>query len=226
MSRNPSKPVPTLEEALDKLTADERMTELAKGITVTNVYEFIQKGERKKISKFVYERFYRRYIVPFEKVSPDYNSGFAQMAACCLMIEAMESFRYGWNDTSKDAKKDDGSKKYGNEIFDDFFGRYEEFKDFEGLGREFYSSIRCGILHQAEVQNGWMIAREGVLFEESSRAINSTIFRKRVKNCLRHYCDELEVAENDSDLWKKLKDKMAFIFENCHKGSVSEDNDG
>lgn len=214
MSKKTPKPAPTLEEALGKLSADEKMTELAKDITVTDVYSFIEKNERKKVSKFIYERFYRRYIMPFEQVRREYNSGFAQMATCCLMIEAMESFRHGWNDTMKDANKS------GGEIFEDFFGRYDEFKEFRGLGKEFYKSIRCGILHQAEVQNGWIVMREGGLLDEPSRTINSTIFRRRMKKCLKQYCDELEVADNDSDIWLGFKDKMAYVIHNCHAGNM------
>jgi hypothetical protein len=220
MSKKSLKPAPTLDEAFGKLTDDEKKTELAKGITVTDVYGFLEKKERKKISKFIYERFFRRYIMPFEQVCREYNSGFAQMAACCLMIEAMESFRHGWNDTMKDAKKPDGSKKYGGEIFEEFFGRYDEFKEFQGLGKEFYSSIRCGILHQAEAQNGWKILREGKLYDDTNRSINSTIFRRRMKKCLNKYCEELEGAKDESDLWKNLKDKMAYIITNCHKGKM------
>ncbi len=215
-----SKKVPTLDVAFGNLTADEKTTELANGVTVADVYRFIQKDERKRISKFVYERFYRRYLMPFEKVNPDFKSGFAQLAACCLMIEALESFRYGWNDTLKDAKKDDGSRKYGGEIFEDFFGRYDEFKDFQGLGKEFYSSIRCGILHQAEVQNGWIIMREGELYHEPSRTINSTIFLRRMKKCLNKYREELEAADEDSDLWKHFTTKITYVIENCNKGKI------
>ena len=214
---------PTLEEAFGKLSPAEEMTELAKRATVVDVYGYLQKNERKKISKFVYERFNRRYIMPFEKVYRDFNSGFAQMAACCLKIEAMQSFRYGSNNTIEDAKKQDGTRMFGGEIFEDFFGIYGEskdfkdFKDFKGLGNEFYSSIRCGILHQAEPQNGWLILREGKLYDDVNRSINSTRFRRRMKKCLKQYCDDLEVAENDSELWKKFKDKMAFVILNCHK---------
>ena len=88
-------------KAYEALGAEEKLIELAKGQTVEQVYRFIQNGERKKISKFVYNRFYRRYLMPFDEVDTDFNSGFAQMAVCCLMIEAMESFRHGWEDTNK-----------------------------------------------------------------------------------------------------------------------------
>lgn len=120
----------------------------------------------------------------------------------------------------EDAKKPDGSRKFGGEIFEDFFGRYGEFKEFRKLGNEFYSSIRCGILHQAEAQNGWRILREGKLYDETKRSINSTIFRRRMKKCLKQYCNELEIAGNGSELWKKFKDKMAYVIQNCHKGTM------
>jgi len=208
-----------LRKAYESLSTEEKLTELAKGQTVEQVYGFIQKGERKKASHFVYNRFYRRYLMPFVEVDPDYNSGFAQMAACCLMIEAMESFRNGWNDSMKDAKKEDGSRKYGGEIFEEFFGRYGEFKDFRGLGKEFYSSIRNGILHQAEVNNGWTIERKEKypLVDKEKRIIHSTRFRYRMKLCLRKYCKELE---NDNGIWDNFKIKMAFVIQNCHAGNM------
>lgn len=222
MSKNKKQPTipPTLEEALGKLTDDEKETELAPGLTVSKVYDLIQNNERKEISKFIFERFNRRYLMPFAKVDKKFNSGFAQMATCCLMIEALESFRYGWNDTMEDAIKPDGSRKYGDEIFEEFFGRYDEFKEFRKMGREFYKRIRCGILHQAEPQNGWCILREGKLCDETHRSINSTIFRRRMKKCLNKYCEELEAANDDSELWKKFKDKMASVIQNCHKGKM------
>lgn len=207
---------PTLDEAYSKLNETEKTTELATGITVSNVYGLIQKNDRKKISKFVYDRFYRRYLMPFEKVNPSYNSGFAQMAVCCLMIEAMESFRFGWNDTMEDAKKPDGARIIGGEIFEGFFTKYEEFKGFRGYGKEFYKSIRCSILHQAEAQNGWRIVRDEKcpLLDEKKRMIHSTRFRYRMKQCLRKYCKELE---EDDGVWDFFKLKMAYIIKNCQK---------
>jgi hypothetical protein len=208
---------PTLEDAFGKLTDDEKTTELAKGITVTDVYGFIEKNERKKVSKFIYERFYRRYIMPFEQVCREYNSGFAQMAACCLMIEALESFRNGWKTTHRLKVK--GKEVYGGKIFGDFFKHYSEFTDFADLGSEFYDSIRCGILHQAETKNGWRITREEKypLLDKENRIIHSTRFRYRMKTSLRKYCKELE---NNNAVWDKFIIKMAFVIQNCHKGNM------
>jgi hypothetical protein len=218
MSEAEKDPDVLLKKAFDSLKADEKLTELAKGQTVEQIYGYIQDDKRKKISEFVYSRFYRRYLMPFIKVDPDYNSGFAQMAACCLMIEAMESFRNGWEDTNK--LKDENNKKIKpGKIFGDFFKHYKKFNDFKDLGDEFYDSIRCGILHQAEVRNGWRLVREKKypLLDQESRLIHSTRFCYRMKVCLKQYQKELE--ENDST-WDKFKIKMAFVIQNCHKKEI------
>jgi len=212
VSKKVTKSAPTLEEAFGKLTNGEKRTELAKDITVEDVYGFIQNNERKRISKFVYERFYRRYLMPFEKVDKDFNSGFAQMAACCLMIEAMQSFRNGWKSTYR-LKDANGKEIPGGKIFGDFFKHYSEFVDFENLGFEFYDSIRCGILHQAETKNGWIVMRDGPLFDEPTRTINSTIFRRQMEKCLDKYCKELQA---DDIVWDDFKEKMAYVIVNCH----------
>ncbi|MCB9112223.1 MAG: hypothetical protein H6634_13350 [Anaerolineales bacterium] len=215
MSEVAKKPDVMLKEAYEVLSAEEKLTELAKGQTVEQVYEFIRDNKRNKVSKFVYNRFYRRYLMPSEWVDTNYNSGFAQMAICCLMIEAMESFRNGWEDTNK-LKDGDNKKIKGGRIFGDFFKHYGEFADFKDLGDEFYDSIRCGILHQAESRNGWKIVRDKKypLLDDKKRIIHSTKFRYLMKTSLRKYCKELE--ENDGT-WDLFKTKMAYVIANCHK---------
>lgn len=213
----------TIEQAFAKLKDDEKDTELATGFTVAEVYDLIQQEDRQKVSKFVHTRFYRRYLMPFKQVNPSYNSGFAQMAACCLMIEALESFRNGWKSTHR--LKVDGKEIYGGKIFGDFFKHYSELTDFADLGYEFYDSIRCGILHQAETKNGWRIERdkEYPLLDQKKRIIHSTEFRYQMESCLRKYCKDLV---NDDNVWELFKTKMAYVIENCHKGNAKPEPSG
>lgn len=205
----------TIEQAFAKLNGDEKGTELAKGFTVADVYDLIQRNDRKEVSRCVHTRFFRRYLMPFKEVDPACNSGFAQMAACCLMIEALESFRNGWKSTHR--LKVDGKEIYGGKIFGDFFKHYSEFADFADLGYEFYDSIRCGILHQAETKNGWRIERDKKypLLDENKRIIHSTEFRYQLEICLRKYCRELV---DDDSVWDLCKTKIAYVIENCQKG--------
>jgi len=43
-------------------------------------------------------RFAERYLDPI--LDSPKRHGFAMMAICCLMVEALESFRNGWSKTS------------------------------------------------------------------------------------------------------------------------------
>jgi hypothetical protein len=165
---------------------------------------------QKEIAQFVYDRFHQRYLLPFEVIeqkAPEGKSGFSQMATSCLMIEAMESFRNGWNNTQTDTDKS------GGEIFEDFFNQYEEFNDFVGWGQRFYWSVRNGILHQAESKNGWHILRSGKLFDSAALSVNSTIFRRRMKSALSTYRDKLKNGVEPD--WENFRVKMAHILQNC-----------
>jgi hypothetical protein len=96
---------------------------------------------RKGIAEMIYHRFHGRYIKPFLYNEPRfqnyYNNGFSIMASCCLLIEALESFRNGWEKT----------QDRGKEVFESFFRRESktqpDFKAFKG--ETFYPHVRCGI---------------------------------------------------------------------------------
>jgi len=199
-----------------------------KEVTVARFCELMadEQKNRKEIAQFVYDRFHQRYLLPFEileREAPKGKSGFAQMAVCCLMIEAMESFRNGWNDTMDDAKDEKCEKIPGRKIFCNFFSHFDDLKEFQEIGSEFYRSIRCGILHQAESQNGWRIVRtKGVpLLNVDNRTINPTIFRRRMKKALQAYCDELK--SGNETVWEQFKTKMAYIILNCKLEPIEKD---
>ena len=218
-------PPPKLEDVCADIPDTIKDVKLAKAIeglpykevTVNSFCKMMENEakNRKEIAQFVYDRFHQRYLLPFEKISSTINSGFAQMAVCCLMIEALESFQNGWDDTREVYDKEE-SRIYGGDIFESFFSRYEEFEDFKGLGQDFYFNVRCGILHQAESKNGWLIGRKGALYSESNKSINSTKFRYGMKKCLKTYCGKLQTAEESSEIWGNFKTKMAYIIQNCN----------
>jgi hypothetical protein len=218
---------PKLEDVLanvpSSITATKLVTDIKghpyKEVTIGDFAALMTADSKNRvaIAQFVYDRFHQRYLLPFEEVPRVANSGFAQMSVNCLMIETLESFRNGWNDTMEDATDAQGNKLYGSDIFNNFFTRYEAMKEFQGLGVEFYKSIRCGILHQAESKNGWRIVRTkgAPVLDPTNRIIHSTKFRRRIKKCLRAYCDELEIAAETGDTWQNFKTKMAYIILNC-----------
>jgi hypothetical protein len=116
------------------------------------------------------------------------------MANCCLMIEALESFYYGWKDTRP--------KGMGKKAFRSFFSRVPAFDDLKVLSDKFYENIRCGILHQAETTGGWRISRKGPLFNSGTLTINATAFLNELKNYLHAYQDELNKNDWGSLVYK------------------------
>ena len=91
------------------------------------------------------------------------------MSLCSLLVESIQSCREGlpttygpelrWlerHNPPSQFKIPDDERKNGETVFVGFF------KDFADLfpnvsGREFYRSIRNGLLHQAQTKNGWTI---------------------------------------------------------------------
>ena len=150
-----------------------------------------QAKDRNAISSFVRERFYERYILPFDG-NPSKN-GFIMMASACLMIEALESFWNGW-------RKSPGSAQ----AFHQFFFREDRFLPFRRHTQEFYANVRCGIMHQAETTGGWHVRRDlGVLFDSQTKTIDATVFLGEMDGSLTDYCGRLRTATWESEEWIK-----------------------
>lgn len=155
----------------------------------------VQNEDRDMIARFITERFEERYLDAVA-IDPDLKSGFTIMAICCLMVESLESFRRGLEDT----------KGKSNQVFDSFFDYWEEFGVFHQVSKEFYTHIRCGILHQAETTGGWRIIRTGPILD--STTINATKFSSSLRKVLRKYADSLRSENWESCQWRRFRRKM------------------
>src|SRR5437899_1076885 len=60
---------------------------------------------KKPLIKFIRHRLKRRYLTPLSKVPGEFRSGFLMIAVSCLLIETLQSFRMGWDNTEKKGKK-------------------------------------------------------------------------------------------------------------------------
>ncbi len=120
------------------------------------------------------------------------------------MIEALESFQQGVDDTTG---------KSGS-MFTSFFNRVDEFSSL-ATTNDFYDKVRCGILHQAETKSGWRIHRNGPLFDETTLTINATEFLRGMENYLHDYKKQLISNDWGSEIWQLFRKKMDFIIRNC-----------
>ena len=178
------------------------------GITIkisVKDYEILLSQKNKtEIAKLIYFRLFNRYVYPFQDC-PNKN-GFLMMASSCLLIETLESFYQGWEDTQTKSKQS----------FERYFERSGHLKLFHKRSLDFYNNVRCAILHQGETTKGWKITRKGSLIDETSSTINAVKFLKGVEQSLIVYRTTLEISDWDSEVWDNLRRKMRFIIKNCN----------
>lgn len=184
---------------------------LCEGIKVADYYEYRNSHDREKIAILIERRFTERYLEP---VSSDKENGFTIMAICCLVVETLESFYQGWEDTHKKSKR----------AFCKFFEREQTFSLFSPWSNGFYRYIRCGILHQAETKDGWRISRKGILLDMPNRLINANRFLKALKESLKAYCKKLKESDWNSKLWKNAIQKLDAICKNCETKLTSNNS--
>jgi hypothetical protein len=158
-------------------------------------------SSKTEIIILIYHRFNNRYIMHLKRI----NSGFLKLAVSCLMIETLESFKQGAKDT----------KGKSGKMFKDFFQSEEAF--FPGFKDiDFYSDIRCGILHQAETKNAWRVLLDDTpIIDKKKRTINSKKFVFALEGSLGKYIETLKSNGFESQIWKYALLKLDDICENC-----------
>src|SRR5690606_9576049 len=95
--------------------------------------------------------------------------------------------------------------------------RDQNFVEFaiDDLPTQFYKNIRCGILHQGETTEGWIITREGkLIIDKKKKVINATLFLIRLKQSLSDYKDKLEKANWNDLIWTNARKKLKAIIKN------------
>jgi hypothetical protein len=182
-------------------------TELARGFTIREYLHATASSppRQRQIAQAIKRRFVDRYLAPIQ-ANPN---GFTMMAVSCLMIEALESFNQGLVSTTGISQR----------AFQNFFDRVESFAEFRTVCPEFYSHVRCGILHQAETTAGWRIRRDGPLFNQPRVTINAKAFVEALQAELHRFCDELEELPWDGPQWMRVRNKLDAIVENSHRVS-------
>ncbi len=95
------------------------------------------------------DRIRGRFLDPITKIDKLPFAGFAVLALDCLLIETLQQFREGLDQTpyGKGAKYFAKSLKFPP--LDQHF--------CESVAEDFYRKVRCGILHQGEVKGAWLV---------------------------------------------------------------------
>ena len=194
-------------------------------VTASDIASWISDSKKEELSDFLFERLYGRYIKPFDfpdlEYEKKYKNGFAIMASSCLLIETFISFTIPeFKDTKNNSER----------CFGVFFTTQSEFAKFsigglsteeyiklkslpqKGITRDFYSNVRCGILHNGETRAGWKIRRRGELFDETEKAINATLFMDKLLIIIKKHKDVLKQSEFSSIYWQTYIDRLNFLL--------------
>lgn len=179
-------------------------------ISVKKYLELIESKDKKKIADFIYNRLHSRYIKPFiyeqEDFRVQYKNGFSIMANCCLLIETLQSFINGWENTVGKSEQ----------AFIQFLKTDPNFLDLKEKGKEFYKNVRCGILHQGEITNSWRISRNNsVLFNFKTKTIDALVFLNLLNNSFKTYQKSLVDSDWDSAIWDNFRRKMRKTLKDC-----------
>jgi hypothetical protein len=184
---------------------------LTRDVTVAQLRAWISEqtdDSKFKIVDLIRHRLENRYLKHVKCV----DSGFLIMAVSCFVIETLQSFREGVQDTNG----------LGQRMFKNFFNNEQvNFPGFnEELSAEFYKHIRCGILHQSETTNAWRVLRTGELIDQTEYSINADLFLESLKKSVGKYLDELTNSDFKSDLWKNAFVKLNDICVNCTRKQI------
>jgi hypothetical protein len=177
-------------------------------VTLRAYSSMVKAKDRSGIAKLIRLRFSERYLDPvLDSRKPH---GFAILAIWCLMVESLESFRNGWKGTQ-------GVPGGGEAVFRSLFDFYDEFKDLRPVVGEFYTHVRCGILHQAETTGCWVVNRSSELFSASGplRRVSASQFAKCLSDVLNRYTDELARTDWKDSNWKNVRKKFRSVCHNC-----------
>lgn len=175
--------------------------------TVKQVKDWISEDNRAAIADFLWTRFDERYFTPFEPLTISERNGFMIMATCCLVIEALEAFRQGW----------ESSEGRSQLAFCSFLDRETEFHVFKGYAQPFYKHVRCGILHQAETTGGWTITLMPgrPMFDAAELRIQADEFHMALARSLKAYTDAIGSSLPTDETWEKCVTKLKATIKNC-----------
>jgi hypothetical protein len=156
---------------------------------------------------FLKARLDSRYFGPvkaIEGMKLSEGEGFAIVTLHCSLIEFLATTILGktFRDKNADPKNHEYGRGESKNLFVEFLKTNEPFKNMfsqDGQAEDFYSNVRCGLLHEAQTRAGWRIR----VCPSASMAIDT--FKKVV------YRDKMQAAFDQFLEWYKSE-----LAQNCN----------
>lgn len=156
---------------------------------------------RKAFIDFFWGRIQSRYLEPIEKLR-EHDAcdgyGFTILTLLCSLVEFLESTYKGHKYVfCKDNELKIFEYNKSKQCFVDFLTTKQPFGNVFTMAdaKDFYSSIRCGLLHEASTKNGWKIWAKSYSGSEIVCSRNKIVYRDdfeaAIKKYIKSYGDEL-----------------------------------
>ncbi|NKL74801.1 hypothetical protein GFM09_37475 [Rhizobium leguminosarum bv. viciae] len=166
---------------------------------------------KKAFEEYFVARLTLRYLNPIKLLQEHgtfQGEGFSIVAIQCTLIEFLAATRAGKGyRLPKRGEPALGEFEYSKsaEMFIAFLSQIEPFsKDFSpDLAQDFYSSVRCGLLHEARTKDGWTIWARGEGIIDPDRKV---VHRDNMQSAIETY-----VANYGKELLADAKLQAAFV---------------
>ncbi len=155
---------------------------------------------RKVVRDYFFDRLQSRYLDPIDALQEHgtlAGEGFSIVTIQCSLIEFLESTAQGINYRPRYAPGKAGIHDYpdSGRVFTDFLTKRSPFLNTfdKASARDFYSSVRWGLLHEARTKNDWTI-RGKQSGQEIADIGQKIIFRNGFQAALLEYIDSYQRA--------------------------------
>lgn len=165
---------------------------------------------------YFHARLNSRYLMPISAILSEHKlkgEGFSIVAMQCSLIEFLESTVQGltYAHRSGNSKKPLGDYEYSNsqKLFMNFLRKRNPFKeDFatKRLASDFYVNVRCGLLHEAQTRNNWLIHAHGKRILDVADPNRKIIYSSNFQDALLVFIHWYE-----TELVKETELQVAFI---------------
>jgi hypothetical protein len=203
-----------------KYIAGRKTSEDWKKFRIKLTKEFKNNLWEQAFNEYFLERVKLRYFNPIKELKKNdtfKGEGFLIMAILCTLVEFFETTLRGIKYKSVRNKRDLDQFEYcvSIDIFVNFLSNRIPFSNHfdKDLAFEFYKSIRCGLLHEAQTKNGWTIkarSSNGNLIDKEEKIVFRDNFQEAFKEFINNYHKDLLV---DNELQKAFIRKFDFICE-------------
>lgn len=169
------------------------------------------------ISKCLDTRLSRRYLDPIKGIAGSRKlkgEGFLILTIQCSLLEFLASLRLGWNyshgaDWGVDFKYGDSKR-----LFVDFLRRNTPFSNFiptKAKATTFYRDIRCGLVHEAQTKEGWVVkggTSRYPLVDFDNKIVNRDAMSDAIDDYLANYRQALKIDQGLQEAFVRKFDNL------------------